>query len=342
MACDRSKRRYAVTLALLSVASCTSAGRVTEDADEPLATYAMTAGAAAAVAPSSSSVRAPLPGRSARKVLHPQINEAENLFFTEDGRLFVSGAEDIYEITRAADGRFIKTDHFDEDCLVEGIVRSGQYLYGVCTQNNSDDQASFLIAGELSAEPSFHSIAPLEPGSIPNGMTVDDEGRIYITLSVSNRIVRVTLASPLAVERTEVWAEQLSIANGIKYVDRALYVSVLEPTLISRLLRIPLLADGSAGKPEPLYERAVTVLDDIEPFDGGFIITDFVNGTLIFWNASRGAYAETPRGTFYGPTSLARGRPPMFDDRQLIVAEKGLYLVRDEWNGDLLSSYQLP
>jgi hypothetical protein len=226
--------------------------------------------------------------------------------------------------------------------LVEGIVRKDQYLYGVCTLNNDDSSPSFLIAGELSAQPTFHTIAPLEPASIPNGMTVDDQGRIYITLSLTNRILRVTLASPLQVARAEVWADGLSFVNGIKYVDNALYVTVLEPTLNSRFLRIPMLPDGSAGTPDPLYERAVTVLDDVLPFEGGFIITDFVNGTLIFWDEPRGAYAETPLGTFYGPTSLAQGRPPMFNEHQLIVAEKGLYLVRDEWNGDLLSSYQLP
>jgi hypothetical protein len=288
------------------------------------------------------SVRPPVPGRSARTVLHQELNEAENLFFTEDGRLFVSGGEDIYEIKRAPDGTFTKTDHFDEDCLVEGIVRSGQYLYGVCTLNNDDSQPSFLIAGELSAQPVFRTIAPLDAGSIPNGMTVDAEGRIYITETLTHQIVRVTLASPLEVKRTEVWAGDILFVNGIKYLDHAMYVTMLDATLVSRFLRIPMLPDGSAGRPERLYARLLTVLDDIIVFDGGFIITDFLKGTLIFWDARRGAYAETPAQTFYGPTSLVQGQPPMFTERQLIVAEKGMYLVRDECDGDLLSAYQLP
>jgi hypothetical protein len=290
----------------------------------------------------SSSVRPPLPGRAARTVLDEEVNEAENLFFTDDGRLFVSGGEDIYEFERTPDGRFTKTDHFDEDCRVEGIIQSGQYLYGVCTRNNDLTLSAFLIAGELSAQPVFHTIAPLDAASGPNGMTVDPEGRIYITNSLTQQIVRVTLASPLEVGRTEIWANGLSLVNGIKYLDDAMYVTVLDLTLISRLLRIPLLSDGSAGRPERLYERAFTVLDDILAFERGFIITDFVNGTLIFWDEQRGAYAETPTQTFYGPTSLAQGRPPMFSEGQLVVAEKGTFTVRDEVDGDLLSMYELP
>jgi hypothetical protein len=201
---------------------------------------------------------------------------------------------------------------------------------------------AFLIAGELTEKPVFRTIAPLASGTVANGMTLDPEGRLYITYTLTHQIVRVTFASPLEVERIDVWADGVLLVNGIKYVDHAMYVTMLDLTLVGRLLRIPMLQDGSAGEPEGLYERPLTVLDDILPFDGGIIVTDFLKGTLIFWDEQRGAYAETPEQTFYGPTSLALGQPPMFDARQLIVAEKGAFLVRDEVEGDLLSAYQLP
>jgi hypothetical protein len=345
---DRTGCGYVTSVALFIATSCT-----TMDARTPGAAPDVPAAGAPSVADPSlqplaaydapgASVLPPLPGHSARVVVHEEVNEAENLFFTDDGRLFVSGGEDIYEIERMSDGTFKKTDHFDEDCLVEGIVRSGQYLYGVCTRNNDDSLPAFLIAGELTAKPVFRTIAPLAAASGPNGVTVDPEGRIYITYSLTNQIARVTLASPLEVERSEIWADNLLLANGIKYQDQALYVTVLDATLVSRFLRIAVLPDGSAGWPEPLYARWLTVLNDSIAFEGGFILTDFLKGTLIFWDERRGAYAETPAGTFYGPTALAQGRPPMFNARQLIVAEKGTFLVRDEIDGDLVSSYQLP
>jgi hypothetical protein len=177
-------------------------------------------------------------------------------------------------------------------------------------------------------------------------MTVDPQGYIYVTYTTSvGQIVRLTFAAPLQLKSKEVWASQLPNVNGIKYFDGALYVTLLNEELMGQFARIAVLSDGSAGKAETLYERWFTVLDDVLPFDDGergFIISDFLNGTLIFWNQQRGAYAETPAGTFYGPTSLAQGRAPMFNERQLFVAEKGNFLIRDEALGDLLSAYQLP
>lgn len=354
---DRAVFGRAVAVALWVVTGCARQQGVGQEGlgfGEPIggdtATYAAApergsgrAYTSALLTAGGSGVHPPLPGQAARSVLDEQVNEAENLFFTDDGRLFVSAAEDIYEIARAEDETYTKTDHFAEDCVVEGIIQLGRYLYGVCTWNDADGSArAFLLGGELSERPMFRTIAPLEPGSAPNGMTVDEDGRIYITCSLTDQIIRVTLGAPLQVERTDVWADGLTLVNGIKYIDHAMYVTVLEVSLNSRFLRIPMLPDGSAGTPKELYRRALTLLDDIIPFEGGFIITDFVNGTLMFWDQARGLYAETPAWTFYGPTSLAQGRPPMFSERELIVAEKGTYLVRDELNGDLLSMYELP
>jgi hypothetical protein len=331
-------------LALVTAASCASVPEDAPDTASEAADPAEPTDALRLAAAAGPSQPPPLPGRSARRVLHQEINEAENLFFTEDGRLFISSTEDIYEIKRAADGSFTKTDHFDGDCTVEGIVRSQSYLYGVCWSLKLDlSIQSFLIGGELGAKPVFRILGELEKDVVANGMTVDPEGRVYITYTTgTGEIVRLTFSEPLKLARKEVWARDLPNVNGIKYRNGAMYVTLLSAGLSGQLARVPVLADGSAGKSELLYDRWLTVLDDILPFQDGFIVTDFLKGTLIFWDQTRGVYAETPSGTFYGPTSLARGAPPLFNERQLLVAEKGTFLIRDERRGDLLSVYQLP
>jgi hypothetical protein len=322
-------------------AAASTGGAASEERDgAELASATSTTGLLAAVGTNGLSAK-PLPGTSARTVLDDELNEGENLFFTDDGRLFISGAEDIFEIKRAADGKFTKTDHFDEDCIVEGIVRHKNYLYGVCWRLNDLSGRAFLIAGELTERPVFRTIAELDKGTIPNGMTVDPEGRIYVTYSGTDQIARLTLAEPMRLQTAEIWTGSPG-ANGIKYLDGFMYVTLLNKALVSEFVRIRILPDGRADKPERLYQRALTVLDDIIPFDDGFIITDFLKGTLIFWDESRGVYAETPKQTFFGPTSLVQGRPPMFTERELIVAEKGTFLVRNEKRGDLLSKYLLP
>lgn len=330
-------RYFSYWIVLFEAAGCASQDAAGQGAESLAANLQPSAAGAAAP-----NVRAPVPGRSARTVLHEEVNEAENLFFTEEGRLFVSGGEDIYEITRGSDGKFIKTDHFHEDCLVEGIALNGGYLYGVCTRSEDPELPAFLIAGELSANPVFRSIASLPAASVPNGMTFDPEGRLYITYFLTHQIARLTFAGPLEVARNEIWADGMLLANGLKYVDGAIYATQLDATLSGLFVRIPVRPDGKAGRLERLYWRPLAVIDDIIPFNGDFILTDFFNGTLIFWNERRGAYAETPLQTFYGPTSLAQGKAPQSNERQLIVAEKGQLMVRDEREGDLLSMYQLP
>lgn len=281
------------------------------------------------------------PGKAARTIVDQEANEAENLFFTDEGRLFVSANHDIYEYKRKADGTFTRTDHFhDDECVVEGIVESRGYLYGVCWKLKGLTLQSFFIAGELTADPTFRIVADLKREGIPNGMTVDPEGRIYAADSIKNEIIRWTLASPLELGREELWLSHQGV-NGLKYVDGAIYTSRIDGSLVSHLDRIPMLSNGGAGKPQRLYSRALTVLDDIEPFEGGFVLTDFLAGTLIFWDEQRGVYGETPRGTFYGPSALAVGQAPMFTNKQLVVMEKGNFLILDERRGDLVSMYQL-
>lgn len=295
--------------------------------------------ALARAAPSGETSQA-LPGKVARTIVDQQVDEAENLFFTDDGRLFVSSNHDIFEFKQSPDGKFEKRDHFHEECVVEGIVESRGYLYGVCWRLKGLTLQSYFIAGELTRDPTFRIIADLEREGIPNGMTVDPAGRIYAADSINNEIVRWTLAAPLELAREEIWIRHAGV-NGLKYVDGSIYTSRLDPSLVSYLDRIPMRSDGSAGTPERLYSRALTVLDDIEPFDGGFVITDFLAGTLIFWDPQRGVYGETPRKTFYGPSAVAIGQPPMFTERQLLVTEKGNFLILGETQGDLLSTYQL-
>lgn len=342
-------RHAILTLGLWTTTSCAPAPddegeSHVEDSDAPGAQMELEAPLARELAAATTTRVRTLP-RGARSVVHEEVNEAENLFFTQDGRLFVSGAEEILEIKRKSDGTFTKTDLFDGQCTVEGVVHHQRHLYGVCWAFQFDlSVRAYLIAGEITETPAFRIIAELEKNVVPNGMTFDPQGRLYVTYTAAaGQIVRFTFGTPLTVARKEVWAASgLPNVNGIKYLDGAMYVTLLNEVLMSQFARIPILPDGSPGKPEILYERWFTVLDDFIPFDGNFILTDFLKGTLVFWNAERGVYAETTSGTFYSPTALARGVAPMFNERQLLVTEKGTLFIRDEKNGDLLSVYKLP
>jgi len=129
-----------------------------------------------------------------------QIPDAENQFFTDDGRLFVSGGENVFEIVRRADGSYDKLDTFHEACIVEGITHVGNYMYAVCTVAALPAYGdAYLLAGEITATRPTESdidashvhpyitlqrIGTLQKFSIPNGLEADADGNLYLNGSI--------------------------------------------------------------------------------------------------------------------------------------------------------------
>jgi hypothetical protein len=282
-------------------------------------------------------------GPDARVTLVPDIPEAENLFFTPDGRLFVSGGENVFEVTRDAAGRWSKTDLFDESCLVEGITYSNGFLYGVCSRTELATFAdAYLLAGELTQHPRMEIIGRLDALGIPNGLASDARGALYTTYSGLGAIAKIVLSAPLRLERVEIWSrDELPAANGLRFVGGFAYFTALDlDGLSARFGRIPVRPDGTAGAAEFLAERALTVFDDLAAYGDGFLIADYVNGSVLSWKDGN-VVAETPPATFMAPTAVALGRPPLFAPNQLLVTEKGIIFVTGEIDGDRLSLYEL-
>lgn len=269
------------------------------------------------------------------------LPESENLFFTEDGRLFVSGGESVFEIIQSTTGEYVKLDMFNGQCLVEGIIQRYDYLYAVCSKTNLSEFAdSYLLAAQISQQSpmidevieagvhplmTLQVIASMESVGIPNGMEVDEAGYLYIADSGKGDIVRVTLATPTEVSAIEIWSESIApFVNGLEWVGDELYFTGLKAgTLNSVFGRVQRNPDGSAGSSEVLYQRASTVLDDLV-YDGeGFIITDYLRGSLLYWQEGK-VVAETPADTFFAPTAVVQAQPPMFDSNALVVTEKGI------------------
>lgn len=286
-----------------------------------------------------------------------QIPDAESQFFTDDGRLFVSGGDSVFEIVQRADGRYDKLDTFHEDCIVEGITHVGNYMYAVCTIAALPAFGeAYLLAGEITATiPSesdigasqvhpyitLQRIGTLDKLSIPNGLEADSEGNLYVSYFATGDIARIRLAAPMQVDRVETWSTQkITLVNGLEWVGDDLYFTGFKDTGITAIFgRIHKNDDGTAGSPQILFERKNTVLDDITYYNGGLLITDYLNGSIVFWQEHE-PVQETAQQIFFAPTSIAIGRPPLFDDNLLLVTEKGVILKVDTNGGDRLS--QLP
>ncbi len=258
------------------------------------------------------------------------IPDAENLFFTPEGRLFVSGGENVFEIVVQADGNYQKLDMFHEDCLVEGITQRDGYIYGVCSKTKGAELLdSYLIAGKIETLapdqvdtnlPAQHptikmeAISPLSEILIPNGIVVDSKGDLYIADYGSPKIFKVALIDPTTVAQISVWARRPNtLFNGLKWHDNQLYFSGQSGITSGIVGKIEQLEDGSAGEPEILFKRQQAVLDDILPYKGGLLITDYLKGSILFWKEGE-VQAETPRETFFAPSAVALARSPMFEE----------------------------
>ena len=168
-------------------------------------------------------------------------------------------------------------------------------------------------------------IQPLTEMGIPNGMEVDEFGNLFVADSAKAHIYRIQFNSPTEVVNVEIWSENTTpFVNGLEWVGDELYFTGVELNGIKSVFgKVTRNADGSAGAPLILYERVATVLDDIASYKEGFLITDYLKGSVIYWKDGA-IIAETAKDTFYAPTAVQQGRPPMFSEETLIVTEKGI------------------
>ncbi|MVF13030.1 hypothetical protein FT643_12875 [Ketobacter sp. MCCC 1A13808] len=276
------------------------------------------------------------------------IPDAENLFFTPDGRLFVSGGENVFEIFKNQHGRYDKLDAFHESCLVEGLAQSGEYIYGVCSRTRIPELLdSYLIASKIEPFgahqidpdlPGLHPtmnleiISPLSEITIPNGVAVDAAGDLYIADYGAPRVFKVTFNGPLEVNSISTWKRAPGMLfNGLKWKDDDLYFTAQHRLTTGVLGRIKQYSDGTPGDVEVLFERKQAVLDDLLPYDGGFLIADYLKGSVLFWQ-SGSLQSETEGQTFFAPTAIAQTQGPLFEPDAFLVTEKGVI-------GDFNSSY---
>lgn len=254
------------------------------------------------------------------------IPSAENLLFADTGRLFVSGSENVYEITRPG-GAWTATP-ISEGGSFGGMAQVGDVLY----VNGFDGS---LYAARLTATPSLAAIHALELGS-PNGMTAGPDGELYITNGPipqgalpDPKIVRVRL-DPADALRVAEQADWLAFPfgvfpNGIQRRGGTLYVAMSIATSASFgvIGAIDIQPDGSALAATSSADF-FSIPDDLGIAGEDVIVTGYTNGQLIRLSPQLELIESTDPFSFDNPSSVRLGRPPLFAPNELVVTEKGV------------------
>lgn len=272
-------------------------------------------------------------------VLLLAIPDAENLLFSDDGRLFVSGGQNVYEITKAADGTFSATPLYDGTCSFTGLAILDGWLYA----NGCADHS--LLAAQLTAAPKLEKIYQYTGFCIPNGMTDGPDGKLYLVdeplvgqaeacFVADPKIVRITLNGPTQVAGQETWLQgspagllwltaplqddQMRFPNGLARDGDTFYA-----TDGGTVFSVELQADGSAGPVMPLFWEP-TAHDDLGLVDGGILVSDFFFGRVLLLSRDGALLQETPQFTFTAASSVRLARPPMFEPTDILVTDKGV------------------
>lgn len=257
------------------------------------------------------------------------IPSAENTLFTPNGRLFVTGSDSVYEVTKDSSG-WHATSLASTKANFTGLAQRGNVVYAAAFDGN-------LYAANINDKPpAFKAIHALGMSSA-NGMTTGPDGALYVVngpLGASipaPKIIRLRFSSsdPMKVTEQIDWLTSgLYFPNGLQRRGNTLLVSdsdVLN-VAIGAIKSIEIKVDGSAGTPQ-LIGNFPSLPDDLGVAGDAVLAAFYSNGQIGLIDASGTLVSQTDLLSFENPSSVKLGRAPMFAADDLLVTEKGLIVV---------------
>jgi len=285
--------------------------------------------------------------------------DAENAFFTDTGRLFITDGTSICEITSRGTVNRLFTDNRG---IFGGIAQSGKWLYVLHAALKNPLPAmdlnslfksgtlvkilisltDFLMDKELlraditvPGNPVFTSIYKFKDVLLPNGMAADADGNLYVadqTFLPQGGIVRLTVtggAQPVVTQETWISYKNGCLSpNGIVIRDNTLYFTDFsiwssKPAKVKKAAII----NGRPGTVETLYSAA-SFFDDLDvamhrnkPY---IAVADYLMNSIILINVNDGTKTRLGSGKVANPSSVHFCVPPQFKANELIITEKGI------------------
>lgn len=307
------------------------------------------------------------------------VGDAENILFTSEGRLIVSGGDNIYEVTKP-NGSYQKRALYLDDygneieCNFTGIAQKDNWLISSCVETKwIIFTNNHLVAANLDSEQlQFQRISPSanDPYDrlfLPNGLAISPTGDLLVAdynLFSASGVAKVELDYSTDLPRIRSIEEDfvginhgLSTPNGIRVADNYLFVS--DGNAVKRYQfdedgNVPthIEVNGLTEANETLVWKGglATIVDDIMPYCGGVALTSYLGGKIIFVERQTDAqgrdtfqeHSDTGALAFNSPSSLAIGQPPLFSGYEVLVTEKGLLQETGSNFGNRLSAMAMP
>ncbi|WP_196139548.1 hypothetical protein [Aliikangiella sp. G2MR2-5] len=269
-----------------------------------------------------------------------RLAEAENLFFTDDGRLFVSSGEGFYELLKnAVNEEYQLKVISDFECAFAGITQLADTLYTVCSEIKLVNAKKHLLALDLNARDSkLLKIADISELDLPNGLTGDGESTLYLANTAylgSGSISRITVNQKEVNSIEHNWANgnhNVFHPNGIKFVENSLWFS--DGGSIKNML---IAEDENATYANQFFNR-LTIYDDITPYCNGVLAADFVGGQLVYISREGEVKYKTGFASYQGASSLLVGKPPLFSSYQVVATERGILFDKQSQIGNRIST----
>lgn len=307
------------------------------------------------------------------------VGDAENILFTTDGRLIVSGGDNIYQVTKSSDSYHRRALYLDNngneiECNFTGIAQKDNWVISSCVETKwIIFTNNHLVAANLDEQNiQFKRISPSSNDPydslfLPNGLAFSPAGDLLVAdynLFSASGIAKVELdysgdlPSILSVEKDFVGVNHgLSNPNGVRVDDNYLFVSdgnAVKRYQFDESGNVPthIEVNGLTESNETLVWKGglATIVDDIMPYCGGVALTSYLGGKIIYverevdaqGNESFQEHSDTGALAFNSPSSLAIGQAPLFSGYQILVTEKGLLQETGSNFGNRLSAMEMP
>lgn len=272
-------------------------------------------------------------GAAQAELVASGVDSAENTLQTSSRRMFASSNGAFYEVSKTASG-WAKTelgykfkDGHNGSCYFLGITEYAGMVYTVCTESSINPLARKHLFGfgVNDTNPQLTELGELKGMALPNGLTADGNGNLYVADSglplLPGAIHKIPLAGPYLMGTKSVFHSFVACKpNGLRFSNGKLYVTVNPFSYVglSQLLRYDLTPGGLTNK--AVIYASWSFLDDFALVKGGMVAAEFFGGRIVHIT-EEGKLLHS--ASFAQPSSVSMATAPAFGPGSLFVTERG-------------------